>query len=71
MTTTRSNTTQGQLDKARDDKVEEVSSLLHDILDRATEELGEWDGVEYAHLPIAMNSFWYIQKYAERALEKL
>ena len=68
---TRSATTQGQIDKVRDDKAEKVASLLKDILDRATEELGEWDGIQYAHLPVAMNGFWYIQKYAEEALETL
>jgi len=64
-------TIQEAVEQGQRDKAEKVASLLKDILDRATEELGEWDGIQYAHLPVAMNGFWYIQKYAEEALETL
>lgn len=46
-----------------------LREALESISERATEELGEWDGVEYAHLPINMNGFWYIQHYADEALK--
>lgn len=50
-------------------EIAKLREALESISERATEELGEWDGVEYAHLPINMNGFWYIQHYADEALK--
>ena len=48
------------------------NDLVHDYYNRVLcdEEMGEWQSIEYAHLPIALSNIWYIREAVRATLKK-
>jgi len=52
------------------DAAPEQQAALESIEALYDEEMGKWQSVEYAHLPIALSNIWYIREAVRATLKK-